>query len=220
MYMPIILLKVGQKVGKMEFIIYFFIYIIGVVLGSFFTLAVHRIPRKEDITHTRSYCPNCNHRLNFWDLIPVLSYIFLGGKCRYCHKKIRPRYLIIEAISGMVFLLFVMCLNIDILHIEINKIAILIFGTLFISTIVITIGIFKEFKNIQKGVLNFGIISEIIYITYLYILNVNIYRYIIYILALIAFLIINLKKDNEQLRRIMFIIFFLVGLLEILGVLI
>ena len=91
----------------MKIVLYIYIYIIGVVLGSFFTLAIHRIPRKQDITHTRSYCPNCNHRLNFLDLIPVLSYIFLGGKCRYCHEKIRPRYLIIEVLSGIAFLLFV-----------------------------------------------------------------------------------------------------------------
>ena len=88
----------------MKIVLYIYIYIIGVVLGSFFTLAIHRIPRKQDITHTRSYCPNCNHRLNFLDLIPVLSYIFLGGKCRYCHEKIRPRYLIIEVLSGIAFL--------------------------------------------------------------------------------------------------------------------
>ena len=66
-------------------------FIIGATLGSFYTLAVYRIPLNKDITHERSFCPNCNHRLEFLDLIPILSYIFLGGKCRYCHEKIRPR---------------------------------------------------------------------------------------------------------------------------------
>ena len=134
----------------MKIILYIYMYIIGVVLGSFFTLAIHRIPKKEDITHTRSYCPKCNHRLNFLDLIPVLSYIFLGGKCRYCHEKIRPRYLIIELLSGMIFLLFTISLNIDIFNIEINKIVALVFGIIFISTIFMILGIFKEYKKVQK----------------------------------------------------------------------
>lgn len=88
-----------------EIIILITIAISGTVFGSFFTLAVHRIPQKQDITHERSYCPKCNHKLQFLDLIPVFSYIFLGGKCRYCKEKIRPRYLILEIFSGLVFLL-------------------------------------------------------------------------------------------------------------------
>ena len=88
-----------------EIIILVTIAIAGTVFGSFFTLAVHRIPKKEDITHERSYCPKCNHKLQFLDLIPVFSYLFLGGKCRYCKEKIRPRYLLLEIFSGLVFLL-------------------------------------------------------------------------------------------------------------------
>ena len=110
-------------------------FITGIVLGSFYTLAVYRIPLKQDITHTRSYCPKCNHRLNFWDLIPVFSYIFLGGKCRYCKEKIRPRYIIIELMSGLVFLLFAMWLNIDVFNIEYKKVATLVFGIFFFSVI-------------------------------------------------------------------------------------
>lgn len=205
----------------MKIILYIYMYIIGVVLGSFFTLAIHRIPKKEDITHTRSYCPKCNHRLNFLDLIPVLSYIFLGGKCRYCHEKIRPRYLIIELLSGMVFLLFAISLNIDIFNIEINKIVALVFGILFISTIFMILGIFKEYKKVQKSVLIFGIISLILYITYLYIFKtINIYRYIIYLIMMVVSLIINLCVDNEKVKRITFIIFSLIGAMNIIIILI
>ncbi len=139
-------------------IIYFFMFALGTVLGSFYTLAVYRIPLKQDITHTRSYCPKCNHKLNFLDLIPVLSYIFLGGKCRYCKNKIRPRYIILEILSGIVFLLYAMLLDINILNIEYEKIMALIFGVLFLSTIFIIIGIFKEHKQIEKVVFNFVIV--------------------------------------------------------------
>ena len=79
-----------------QIIFYIIVYIIGVLIGSFLTLAIYRIPKKENITHTRSYCPHCNHRLNFLDLIPIISYIILKGKCRYCNEKIGYRYIKIE----------------------------------------------------------------------------------------------------------------------------
>ena len=66
----------------MEAILYTLIFIIGALFGSFYTLAVHRIPKKQDIIYTHSYCPNCDHKLGLLDLFPIFSYIFLGGKCR------------------------------------------------------------------------------------------------------------------------------------------
>ncbi len=200
----------------MNAIIYIYMFITGVVLGSFYTLAIYRIPLKQDITHTRSYCPKCNHKLGFWDLIPVLSYIFLGGKCRYCKEKIRPRYIIIEILSGIIFLLYAIYLNIDILNIEYTKIAALVFGVLFFSVVFIVIGIFKEYKKIQKSVFNFGIIVEIIYMIYLYILDTNIYRYIIYLLIILFITYVNnAKKSTDKSKIIAFLIFMVVGIYEI-----
>lgn len=199
----------------MNAIIYFFMFTMGAVLGSFYTLAVYRIPLKQDITHTRSYCPKCNHKLNFLDLIPILSYIFLGGKCRYCKEKIRPRYLILEVSSGLVFLLFAILLKIDLLNIDYSKIATLIFGVLFLSAVFIVIGIFKEYKKIQKSVFNFGIIAEACYMIYLYILDTSIYRYIIYLVALALMIIFNnMKKPNEKLKVMSFVLFTILGIVE------
>lgn len=204
----------------MNTILYIFMFAIGATLGSFYTLAVYRIPIKQDITHKRSYCPKCNHRLNFLDLIPILSYIFLGGKCRYCKNKIRPRYLILEISSGLVFLLYTISLNINLLNIEYKKIIALAFGMLFFSAVFIIIGIFKEYKKIQKSVFNFGIIVEIIYMIYLYILNTSIYRYIIYTLMLVLMLILNnIKSTSETLRKILFVIFMIIGIGEIITIL-
>ena len=61
----------------MNIILYITIFLIGCMFGSFYTLAVWRIPRRENITHKHSYCPNCHHKLSFFELIPILSYIFL-----------------------------------------------------------------------------------------------------------------------------------------------
>lgn len=80
-------------------------FIIGTLFGSFLSLATYRIPRREDIVATRSYCPTCKHRLNFFDLIPVLSYIIRGAKCKYCKEKISPRYFLLETVNGIVFVI-------------------------------------------------------------------------------------------------------------------
>ena len=87
----------------MNLFFYLLLFIIGTLFGSFYTLAVYRIPKRQDITHTHSYCPNCNHKLGFLDLIPIFSYLFLKAKCRYCKEKIRPRYFILEILSGTLF---------------------------------------------------------------------------------------------------------------------
>lgn len=82
----------------------FCIFVIGTLFGSFFSLATYRIPRHQDIVIKRSYCPNCKHVLGFFDLIPILSFIFCGGKCRYCKEKISTRYILFEILNGLVFL--------------------------------------------------------------------------------------------------------------------
>lgn len=87
-----------------------FSFAVGTLFGSFFTLAIYRIPRKQDITHTRSYCPNCKHRLSFFDCFPILSFVSTIGKCKYCKEKISLRYPLIELASGFAFLfIYIFC---------------------------------------------------------------------------------------------------------------
>ena len=185
-----------------QIIFYIAFYIIGVVLGSFFTLATYRIPLKQDILYTRSYCPNCNNKLKSWDLIPILSYIFLKGKCRYCHQKISPRYIIIEFFSGLFYLLFVVSLKIDIFNIDVFKIVDLLYGTLIISSLFIIGGIAKETGKLSKGTLIFGLVVKVIYMIYLYILDCNIYRYIIYFVAIIMLFILQKFMTKENYKKI------------------
>ena len=187
----------------MEIAVYLLIFIIGTLFGSFFSLAVYRIPIKQSIMHGRSYCPKCNHKLGFLDLIPVLSYIFLGGKCRYCKNKIRGRYICLEILSGITFLLFAISLNFnfDIYSIQVDKLIYLVLGLLFISTLFIIGGIEKENYYISNSVLLFGFIIETIYIIYLYVLNLNIYKYAMYLFFILILFIINiiaLKKRGKE----------------------
>lgn len=185
----------------LEVFIYLIIFIIGTLFGSFFSLAIYRLPIKQSIMHGRSYCPKCNHKLGFLDLIPVMSYICLGAKCRYCKEKIRGRYIYLEAFSGITFLLFALSLKINIYNLEVAKIVYLSFGFLYLSTLFIIGGIEKETHTISKPVLFFGLIVDVIYMIYLYIIGASIYRYVIYLLLIIIFILINtmiLKKKKED----------------------
>lgn len=80
-----------------------YVFLIGLLFGSFFNVCIYRIPKEESIVSPPSHCPKCNTRLKTLDLVPVFSYIFLGRKCRYCGEKISPRYAIVEAITAIIF---------------------------------------------------------------------------------------------------------------------
>jgi len=81
-------------------------FVVGLAVGSFLNVVIHRLPREESLLFPPSHCPSCKRRLGFWDLIPILSYLFLRGKCRYCGSKISARYPIVEGLAGVLFSLF------------------------------------------------------------------------------------------------------------------
>jgi len=84
------------------------LFIIGSILGSFFNVVIYRVPRGESIVRPPSACPACGTRLRAWDNVPVLGYLMLRGKCRYCEAPISARYPIVEVISGIIpVLLFI-----------------------------------------------------------------------------------------------------------------
>lgn len=80
-------------------------FMLGSVIGSFLNVLAYRIPIKESIVKGRSHCTTCGKQIKNIDLIPVFSWIFLGGKCRYCKSKISARYMIVEFITGLSYLL-------------------------------------------------------------------------------------------------------------------
>jgi len=84
----------------------FFLFAVGACIGSFINVAVWRLPRGESIVTPPSHCPKCDHRLAWRDNLPVVGWIMLAGKCRYCGQKISPRYPIVEFLCGALFALF------------------------------------------------------------------------------------------------------------------
>lgn len=84
-------------------LVYFYFLIVGITLGSFFNVVGLRVPLKKSIVAPRSACTTCGHQLKAFELIPVVSYIIQGGKCRGCKSQISPIYPIMELITGILF---------------------------------------------------------------------------------------------------------------------
>ncbi|MEG2351485.1 MAG: prepilin peptidase [Bacilli bacterium] len=80
------------------------IFIFGLIFGSFYNVVGYRVPNNLSIMFPPSHCPNCDHKLKFYELIPVFSFIFLRGKCKSCKNKISFCYPIFELITGFLFL--------------------------------------------------------------------------------------------------------------------
>ena len=89
----------------MEVFILIFIFIIGTLLGSFYNVVGYRLPKGQSIVFPPSHCPNCNHRLGASELIPILSFIFLKGKCKHCRQKISAFYPVFEFLTGLLFVI-------------------------------------------------------------------------------------------------------------------
>lgn len=84
---------------------YSVLFLLGMVIGSFLNVCIYRLPRGESVIFPPSRCPSCEHRLGPLDLVPVLSYLSLRGRCRYCGQKISPQYPLVELGMGGLFAL-------------------------------------------------------------------------------------------------------------------
>lgn len=80
-------------------------FIFGITLGSFYNVVGYRLPREQSLITPSSHCTSCNHKLGIMDLFPVFSFLFLGGKCRYCKQKISWFYPFFEFMTGVLFAL-------------------------------------------------------------------------------------------------------------------
>jgi leader peptidase (prepilin peptidase)/N-methyltransferase len=80
-----------------------FTFAFGCCVGSFLNVVIYRLPREKSLVKPPSACPACGKHIRFYDNIPLISYILLGRKCRYCKAPISPRYFVIELLTGLVF---------------------------------------------------------------------------------------------------------------------
>lgn len=135
-----------------EVLIVGYVFILGIIFGSFFNVCIYRIPNKQSISNPPSHCYNCNTRLKPLDLVPIFSWVFLGGKCRYCKQKISPRYALVELLTGILFVLVYKVYGLD---------TITIYYILLVSLLVIITFIDIDHYIIPDGLIIFGSIGAI-----------------------------------------------------------
>lgn len=116
------------------------IFIIGLLMGSFYLVIGLRLPKNEDVIFSRSHCDKCNHPLKWYNLIPIFSYLFQKGRCPYCHEKINVLNLIVEFATGGLFLIGYILYGLSYnfyLYLIVISLMILIFITDFIYLIIL-----------------------------------------------------------------------------------
>lgn len=132
-----------------------FILILGLCIGSFLNVCIYRIPKEESIAFPASHCTRCGYELKAKDLIPVLSYLSLMGKCRSCKQKISIKYPLIEILNGVLYLF---------LYLEFGLTLNFIVYSLLTSLLIVISFIDLESKYIYSSTIIIGIILAGIYI--------------------------------------------------------
>jgi len=89
----------------LQYFIYAVALVLGLALGSFLNVVIYRLPRRESLVRPGSHCPECGHAIRFYDNVPILSWLTLRGRCRDCGARISVRYPVVEAITGVAFVL-------------------------------------------------------------------------------------------------------------------
>lgn len=161
--------------------LYIIIFVFGLVIGSFINVCICRIPRKESIVNKRSHCESCGYQLKWYDLIPVFSYLCLGGKCRNCKAKISVQHLVIEVLNGALYLLvfFVCGVSVESLLYCLAGSALLALSIIDFRTFEIPVGfnyfigvlgiirVITDIQNWSEYVIGFVAVSAFLYLLYI-----------------------------------------------------
>ena len=110
-----------------------FILIFGTLIGSFLNVCIYRISRKESIVFGASHCTKCGNRIKWYDLIPIISYLILRGKCRVCKEKISLQYPLIELTNGLAYFGLYYFLNFGIPFV----VSCIVFSTLLVTAMIV-----------------------------------------------------------------------------------
>jgi len=161
--------------------IYIMVFIYGILIGSFLNVCILRIPAGETIVTGRSHCDNCNTRIKWYDLIPILSYFILRGRCRSCRTKFSIIHPIIEALNGILYVLVFFCNGINYLSViyclVISALIVLSVIDLRTNNIPFGINIFifvmglirlaLDYHHFYNYLIGFAVVSGFLYLLYI-----------------------------------------------------
>ena len=161
--------------------LYITVFLFGIVIGSFLNVCIYRIPKKENIVKIRSHCMECNYQLQWYDLVPLFSYIFLGGRCRKCKTKLSLQYPLIEGLNGLLYVLVVAICGLTIesllyclMFSALLTLSVIDFRTfeipLEINLFILTLGLIRvalDYKNFLNYLIGFLSVSGFLYILFL-----------------------------------------------------
>lgn len=150
----------------MQILIILYIAVFGLIIGSFLNVCIYRIPTGQSIISPPSHCTGCNTKLRALDLVPVFSWIFLRGKCRYCGAKISARYPIVEGLTSLVFILLYFKFSISVEFL----------ATIILSSILICVAFIDyDLKIIPNEFIIAGMLSGAVLFTYNFFYQVSMY---------------------------------------------
>ena len=126
-------------------------------MGSFLNVCIHRLPLRESIIFPPSHCPRCGYKLNFIDLIPIIGFVLLKGRCRQCHGEISFRYPLVELLTGALFVLVAIFFPAFLLPLD------FIFYLVFISFLLIVFFIDLEQQVIPDSITFSGVFFGLLF---------------------------------------------------------
>lgn len=133
-----------------------FIFVTGLCFGSFANVIIYRLPRKQSIARPPSSCPFCGKRLGFWELVPLLGYLLIRGRCRGCRAGVSVRYPAVELLTGSIFVLVYTRFSL--------ALDFFVYATLLFLLLVIAV-IDLEHRIVPNSLVAAGLIAGVIYFT-------------------------------------------------------
>jgi leader peptidase (prepilin peptidase)/N-methyltransferase len=153
----------------MEIIFFIIIFLFGTFIGSFLGVVIDRLPRDESIVKGRSHCDHCKKSLTTLDLIPLFSFIFLQGRCRYCKAKLSLFYPLIEIVTGVLFVLAVLLIGDSSALLAGFEGQVSMLYYLFLVSVLIVI----FFIDLKHGIIPFSVIVPAIILSFFYLLFIE-----------------------------------------------
>lgn len=162
----------------------FLLFILGLSVGSFLNVVIDRLPKQETVVKKRSYCDYCKRKLAWFDLIPLLSFVLLSGKCRYCHYRISLYNPLIELTTGVLFIytLFHQSLPISDLNLLTILSSIETSYIFFIMSSLIVI----FFTDLKYGIIPDSVLILSVIVSFLYLFFIHSSLFIIYFFSAIG----------------------------------